>query len=406
MIKTILLSFILSLCAILSYSQEDTLTNAEKPEWKPKYKIEANFDANYGSTDLNNEFIDVLLFGGQITPELKDRVLDRTNKRNRFGVELNYEARFTELTDTLFPKLPDYRYYIGFGSYTNLSSSYTKDLYQLIFYGNKQFENKTTELARSNFTSYRFEKITFGLTKSDESQSFGVSLIIGDQYSGFHFGQADLFTHPNGTDLTMDYDGKIRLSDAERRGFMAFSGAGIGVDFETLVYQKMFRLKVTNLGVAFWKRNASYSNTADQIEFDGVEISNVFSTSEEEFLTNAENILPEMKERGFTTLLPTIFEIDKTVNPELKTQPIYGFRYKFFSNYLPQIYGGIQHQVASNFLLVSDLTWGGYAGLRLGVGAFYQSKKVRAGIRATNFSGMFFNNGNGNGVSAFGAVLF
>lgn len=406
MIKKTSLFLALSLFGLFSYSQEDSVSVVVIPEWKPKYKIEADFTANFGSTDLNNEFINVLLFGGQITPELKDKVLSRTNKRNRFGVELNYSARFTELTDTLFPKLPDYNYYIGFGSFTNLSASYTKDLYKLAFYGNKQFENQNAELANSNFTSYRFEKITFGLTKADESRSMGISLIIGDQFSGFDINQADLFTYTNGTNLTMDYDGKIRLSDAERRGFMAFSGAGIGLDFETLFYKKMFIAKVTNLGVAFWKRNATYSNTSEQIDFEGVEINNVFSTSEEEFLDNAKEILPEMKDRGFTTVLPTIVEIDRTIDPDIKTQPIYGFRYKFFSNYLPQLYGGIQHQVSQNFLVRSDLTWGGYSGLRLGIGTYYQSKRIRAGIQATNFSGMFFNNGNGNGVSAFGSFLF
>lgn len=406
MIKTNLLFLAFCLVNLSSYSQEDTVSNETKPEWKPSYKIEADFEANFGSTDLNNEFINVLLFGGQITPELKDKVLKRTNKRNRFGVELNYGARFTELTDTLFPKFPEYKYYIGFGSFTNLSSSYTKDLYELVFYGNKRFENETARLGKSNFTSYRFEKITFGLNKSDESRSLGVSLIIGDQFSGFDFNQADLFTHIDGTHLTIDYDGKIRLSDAQRRGFMAFSGTGIGFDFETLFYKKMFRAKITNLGVAFWKRNATYSNSNDQIVFEGVEINNVFSTSEEEFLNNAEELLPEMKDRGFATLLPTIVEIDRTMNPDLKTQPIYGFRYKFFSNYLPQFYGGIQHQISDNFLVRSDLTWGGYSGLRLGIGAYYQANNIRAGVQATNFSGMFFNNGNGNGVSAFGAFLF
>jgi hypothetical protein len=396
---------ILTFFSLSSQGQLDTASQSEK-EWSPSYKIEAEFEANYGSTDLNNEFIDKLLFGGQITPELKDKVLKRTNNRNRFGVELNYEIKFTELTDTVFPSLPAYRYYIGFGSYTNLSASYTKDLYKLAFYGNTQFENETAQLGKSNFTSYRFEKITFGLMHQNESTSFGISLIVGDQFSGFNFKQADLFTFTDGVDLSLEYDGKIRLSDRERRGFMAFSGAGIGIDFETLVYKKMFRLKVTNLGVAFWKRNTSFSHTQETKEFDGVEISNVFSTSQEEFLENANALLPEMTDQGFVTLLPTIIELHKKTNPELQSQPIYGIRYKFFSNYLPQLYGGIQHQLSSKFVVRGDVTWGGYSGLRLGVGAFYHTKRIQAGIQSTNLSGMFFQNGNGNGFSAFGTFLF
>lgn len=404
--RVLIVIFISSFIPFSIFSQLDSAQAKTEKEWEPSYQIEAEFEANYGSTDLNNEFIDKLLFGGEITPDLKDKVLKRTNKRNRFGLELNYEVKFTELRDTLFPKIPEYRYYIGFGSYTNLSASYTEDLYKLAFYGNKQFENETAQLGRSNFTSYRFEKVTFGLTNQNQTTSFGVSLIIGDQFSGFDIKQADLFTYTDGTNLTLDYEGKIRLSDPDKRSFMVFSGAGIGLDFETLVYKKMFKLRVTNFGVAFWKRNTSFSNSREFTDFEGVEINNIFSTSEEEFLENANALLPEMSEKGFVTMLPTILELDKATDPTAKTQPIYGLRYKFFSNYLPQVYGGIQHQFTQKILVRGDLTWGGYSGLRLGVGAYYQSKRIKAGIQSTNLSGMFFPNGNGNGVVAFGSFIF
>ena len=50
---------ILTFFSLSSQGQLDSASQSEK-EWSPSYKIEAEFEANYGSTDLNNEFIDKL----------------------------------------------------------------------------------------------------------------------------------------------------------------------------------------------------------------------------------------------------------------------------------------------------------------------------------------------------------
>ena len=405
-----LLSIIPLLVVLISPMGTSAQTDSTKIELEakhpPTYKFEAGIEANYGSTNLNNEFIQKLLFGGKIETSLKDRVLDRTNKRNRFGLEINYEARFIDLSDTVFVNLPNYRYYIGFGSYNNLSASYTHDLFNTVFYGNKQFENQTAELGKSNFTSYKFEKITIGLMSRDSSHSFGVSLIIGDRYNGYNFKRADMFTHPEGTDITMNYEGSVRLSDPERGGFMSFAGAGIGLDYMTQLVNNRYTFSVTNFGVAFWQRNTSYSNTELEYNFDGIEIDNVFQTSSEEIETKALAILPELREKGFVTFLPTIVRFDKNINPENKFQPIYGLRYKFFSNYLPQIYGGYSYQASDKLRFSSNLTWGGYAGLRAGIGAYYTNKRLMVGLQSTNFTGMFIKFGNGNGGSIFACYYF
>lgn len=392
-----------------AYAQSDSIEQDSTAKIKlstPRYIISAGFEANYGSTNLSNEFIQKLLFGGKIENSLKEKVMDKTNKRNRFGVEVNYDIRFVDFTDTLFKKLPNYRYYIGFSSYNNLSASYTKDLFSTVFYGNKQFENQTASLGRSNFTSYKFEKITIGLIKSDWSHSFGLSLIIGDRYNGYNFKKADMFTHPEGTQITVDYEGKIRLSDPNRGSFMAFSGAGIGLDYSTSLLNKNYTFSVTNFGVSFWQRNTSYSNTEIVYEFEGVEIDNVLQTSSDEIETKAKEILPELRTRGFITMLPTIIRLDKNLNAKKQFQPIYGVRYKFFSNYLPSVYGGMSYQASSKLRISGNLAWGGYAGLRGGLGAYYTAKKFIGGIETSNLTGIFLKSGNGNGVSIFGSFHF
>ena len=149
------------------------------------------------------------------------------------------------LKDTLFEKLPNYNYYIGFGSYNNISATYTKDLFSTAFYGNKEFENQSAILGRSSFISTKFEKITVGLVSKDNKTSYGVSLIIGDRINSYNFRKADMFTHPEGTNITLDYDGTVKLSDGNSTGsFMSFSGAGLGLDYSKELLNH--KIEITN----------------------------------------------------------------------------------------------------------------------------------------------------------------
>mgnify|MGYP000091341904 CR=1 FL=1 len=388
------------------FGQEEGDTSAPAKK-TPSYFIEGGVSANYGSTNLSNEFIQKLLFGGRIEEREKDKVLDKTNKRNRFGVELNYDLKFVDMKDTLFKKLPDFAYYLGFGSYNNVSASYTKDLFSTVFYGNKQFENETAKLGRSNFVSQKFEKITFGLVARDFSTSIGVSLIIGDRYDQVLLRKADMFTHPEGTSIDIDYNGKMAFADRENRSsFMGFSGTGIGFDYMTLLANRKYTFSITNLGFIVWARNPRYSNTEINYNFDGIEIDNILQTSNEEFRTKAEEIVPGLSSNPFVTLLPTIFRFDKNFNKKETFQTIYGVRYKMLSNYLPSVYGGGSYQINTRMRVAGSLAWGGYAGLRAQAGFYYRYKKIYAGVESTNLTGIFLKSGNGNGANLFFMTYF
>ena len=153
------------LLGIVSFSQDSIDTSILIPGNElPSMRFEVSTELNYGSTNLNNEFIQKLLFGGKIGASIKDKAIDKIKNKGRFGVEINADIKYINLKDTLFERLPNYNYYIGFGSYNNISAAYTKDLFSTVFYGNKQFENQTAILGRSSFIATKFEKITIGFS--------------------------------------------------------------------------------------------------------------------------------------------------------------------------------------------------------------------------------------------------
>ena len=380
-----------------AFSQDSIIIPGNK---LPSMRFEASTELNYGSTNLNNEFIQKLLFGGKIGTDIKDKALNKINNKGRFGVEVNYDIKYVNLKDTLFEKLPNYNYYIGFGSYNNISATYTKDLFSTVFYGNKEFENQSAILGRSSFISTKFEKITVGLVSKDNKTSYGVSLIIGDRINSYNFRKADMFTHPEGTNITLDYDGTVKLSDGNSTGsFMSFSGAGLGLDYSKELLNH--KIEITNFGFTIWSKNTKYSNTAKQYDFDGVEIDNLLKVTSEELEFNAKAILPQLEKKSFISLLPSIINLSNVIDQKKEFQPTYGIRYKLLSNYFPYFNAGLVYKVNQHFWLKGTAAYGGYSGVRAELGAYFDYNYFSAGIESQNVTGIFMKDGNGNGLRLY-----
>lgn len=392
------LLFISSLLyGITTFSQDSIIIPGNK---LPTMRFETSTELNYGSTNLNNEFIQKLLFGGKIETGIKDKAIDKIKNKGRFGVEVNYNIKYVNLKDTLFENLPNYNYYIGFGSYNNISASYTKDLFSTVFYGNKQFENQTAILGRSSFISTKFKKITIGLVSKDSKTSYGVSLIIGDRINSYNFRKADMFTHPDGTNITMDYDGTVKLSDGNNMGsFINFSGVGLGLDYSKELLNH--KIEITNFGFTIWSKNTKYSNTAKQYDFDGVEIDNLLKVTSEELEFNAKAILPQLEKKSFISLLPSIINLSNVIDQKKEFQPTYGIRYKLLSNYFPYFNAGLVYKVNQHFWLKGTAAYGGYSGVRAELGAYFDYNYFSAGIESQNVTGIFMKDGNGNGLRLY-----
>ncbi|MEN9001632.1 MAG: hypothetical protein ABF242_04930, partial [Flavobacteriales bacterium] len=253
--------------------------------------------------------------------------------------------------------------------------------------------------------STKFEKITIGLISKDNKTSYGVSLIIGDRLNSLNFKKANMFTHTDGTKIDMDYEGTIQLSDNENPGtFMSFTGAGLGLDYSKELYNH--RLTVTNFGFSIWSKNSRYSSTEKQYEFEGVEIDNILKVTGEELRENALELLPELEDKPIVSLLPTIFTINRVMNDSVEWQPTYGVRYKLLSNYLPYANAGVIYKVNQHFWVRGAAAYGGYAGLRAELGIYANYKHFNAGVESLNVTGMFMENGNGNGLQLFFNATF
>lgn len=388
--KNILVIFIILVLGISANSQE---IKTDK-----NYILSVNTEMGYGSSSINNEFVDKLIYGGHIDEELKNKVLSKTKGTNRVGAEINYEVKFYNMKDTFLLNLPKYRYYIGFGSFTNMSATFSQDFYKTTFYGNKEFVGKTANLNNTSLFESSFRKISFGLINPSNYTSFSISLISGEKHNLYNFNTAELYTSPSAQDITLNYSGEIERSDSLSNGFLSFSGSGMAFDFSTRI-KKTLNLSIANLGFVIWGRNPSVTTINSQYNFNGLQVDNVFDNNSFDINTTIDSLLPSAESKTLVKLLPAIFKIEKVINPDKKFQLTYGVRHKILSNYLPLVQLGVFYSINNDFKCSAAVTYGGYNNLEGNLNLFYRSNKLYLGLGTNNLIGNFSKDGLGKSLN-------
>ena len=95
-----------------------------------------------------------------IDKETKDASNNSMKALNVMGANLNYDI------SAFFGRNSKYSYLIGFKDQRIFNAAYTKDFYQLVFYGNKPYLGDTKNLAGSNINSLRFQELNLTIYKS------------------------------------------------------------------------------------------------------------------------------------------------------------------------------------------------------------------------------------------------
>jgi hypothetical protein len=141
--------------------------------------ISTNLEFDAGSNGTNQILINKLLLGGYISAEDKAQSAKYLRGYNNFGVNLNYDV------NAFIKGGKKHDFLIGIKNQEILNATYTKDFFNLMFYGNQAYKGKTADLAFCNVNALRFQEIKFGaiLHSVDSVAKIGVSLsfIKGEQ---------------------------------------------------------------------------------------------------------------------------------------------------------------------------------------------------------------------------------
>ena len=95
-----------------------------------KRSVSVNLDYDAGSNGMSARFTNRLLWGGKIDNDLKKESSKHLRSKNNFGINLNYDVSAFIRGNSKFDFL------IGFKNQEVLNATYSKDFFNLMFYGN------------------------------------------------------------------------------------------------------------------------------------------------------------------------------------------------------------------------------------------------------------------------------
>lgn len=346
--------------------------------------VSVNAEYEVGSNGIYNGLINKFLFGGYIDNNLKKTSDDNMRQLNVLGVNANYDI------SAFFGRNSRYSYLIGFKDQRIFNSSFTKDFYELVFYGNRPYLNETKNLSGSSINSLRFQEVKLGFIwhKIDTTAKVGVSvsLLKGQQlfYIKAHEGSS-LYTNEYGTELVFHSNFNMALSDtSQRKNPFAFTGIGASADifFETpyksaIGKGSVLTVNANNIGFLHWDDKSVQYNSDSTFSFSGYKIDNILDLQDSTLAAiNRDSIVKtttNARKESFNVNIPTNLLIINKIRFTNKFVLGTGFRYLFNSNFKPYFFTDAEYEFTKKITGTLHIAYGGYSKLNIGLAFSYNS---------------------------------
>lgn len=348
---------------------------------KTRRSISLNGEYELGSNGIYNAFLNKFIVGGYIDNNLKDASAKHMKELNVLGANFNYDVA------AFFGRNPRYSYLIGVKDQQIFNASYTKDFYQLAFYGNRPYLDETKNFSSSSINSLRFQELKLGFIwhKIDTTAKIGVSVSFLKGQQLFYiraFEGSSVYTNADATELI--FNSNFIMAQSDTTGIsnpLRYAGVGASADifFET-PYQSRFgkssvlTVNANNIGFLHWFDNSVQYNSDSTFRFSGYHVDNLLDLKDSTLSAiNQDTIIrntTNARKESFNVNIPTnLLIINKIIFSDrfaLST----GFRYLFNSNFKPYFFMDAEYNFTSHFGGSLHVGYGGYA--KLGVGLTLQ----------------------------------
>lgn len=340
-------------------------------------------------TGLPVNFLYKFYRGGFLEPAYLKSVQGKLGDINMMGGSGRNRINFSFDTDSALLKKTGLVLGLAYEEHWNSSAIFSSDIFQLLFFGNDNYENKSSRLDPAWFRifNYRQFSLEFAYQKRVKNLRHSiqgqVNYLQGKQFSEIEIVRGNFYTSTYGTRVDADLKGSYFQSDTARNGLNRFdkgNGSGAGFSF---VYSlqgpktKIF-IGVKDAGYILWNANTLLLTADTTVHLKGYQVMSLKDISDSLFTLSVDslrNIGPQSRNKKYRMLLPGKFFFES--QHLLKNQRysiIAGFRYFADPAYLPLFYAGF----------VQSACWGGTLRTTLGYGGF---TKVNLGIE---YSRMFF----------------
>jgi hypothetical protein len=362
-----------------------------------KYGTSINLHAEYelNSTAIQNDLLDKFIYGGNIDSATKAHSQKRIRAQNRIGG--NY---FAGATAFFGAKDSKYRFIAGLKQVELVNASFSDDVFNLGFYGNKMFEGKTANIGNVNINHFKYQEIKLGLIwdniDTTAKLGFSLSYLKGQSLLQINTGAASIYTAPDASFIDFNVHGSVIMSDTGKgkNGIANFNGNGMSAEFfadmpyTSALGESKFFVSVNNLGFIKWNQNTVNYNADTSYIFKGVTVNNVFQLNDASVKNlTKDSLVKKLTQHGrqsVSTNLPMSLFVLHTVKFNKLFALNTGFRYFFNGNYKPYLYAEGQFALSKKFTATVHVGYGGYGRLSGGANLEYKMKTffIRLGSNA------------------------
>lgn len=341
-----------------------------------------SFDA--GSNGMSNSLANKFIWGGYISPTIKKQSSQHLNKQNNLGINLNYNLC------SFYKGNEKFDYLIGIKNQEIINSSYSQDLFNLIFYGNQSYKNKFADLGNCNLNYIKFQEIKFGVLmhKVDSIRKIGVtvSFIKGEQLFYINTNKlSNLFTSGDGSEIIFNSNFNMAVSDATNNNLISFNGIGASADvlFETLYKSKLGKksiltINANNIGFIHWNNKSIQYSSDSSLNLKGYKVNNINDLKDSTLnRLNKDSLLRNLSNKryeGFNTNIPVnLILINKIYFGQELFALSSGFRYIFNANYKPYLFIEPEYKL-KNIIFSIHTGYGGYNRFNIGASIIWNTE--------------------------------
>lgn len=361
-------------------------------------EINIDFSAEIASTALDNQILNRILFGGEISDKA---IFDNSNRQkllNRGGSILAGTIQYTDLKVNLFKQEK-----LGFGiqyGYDQIASiSYSDHLFNLAAKGNKEFAGSTADISSTTIRNFAFQKLGFGVILKPTKSSLFLNVVGLSNYFKGGIGNGFIRQSENLDTVTIKANGNFAQPNSQTY----LKGMGLSLDFNYNIPINFFKndhailqAQVRNLGVVYVDKGVKHYRVDSTYNYTGFSFEQLFNGG----LTNG-NLLDTLgikREKSSKWIaLPFYVQLSKAVNEEYegKFQSLFGLRVYPVASYRPLVYVGADYKPIANLHLGLMASYGGFSTFR---GTFYLQYKTPHfgfGIGIDNIVGSVYKKGLG-----------
>jgi hypothetical protein len=357
------------------------------------------FYQNNAASNLSNDFLINFITNGNLTEELIDESIEKNiHKLNKFGNLSVFSISFLEQHE-------ESSLYLGFefGNKNIYSATFNKELFEMVFKGNKQFTGINADASNTNYLNFNYNYFSLDISYKISNNiliSIKPSFVQSIKYNNVYTNNLKIYTDTSGKYIDFNGDINSDLSNSKSN-----YGAALGLSIHYKSEKQLIRAEIAGLGFIKYKSLESFE--ISNFRWEGLYINNIFDSNIDYNFNDSLNRFynENSKLQDFTVYLPA----------KLNLEYIYNFHQKFdlgfYTSYQFNIHSdlfmkaSLFHHLGKKLHLAYNISYGEFTSFNAGLNILFLQNNWNFELGSRYISSTVFR-ANLSGIGGFARINY